>query len=106
MTENCRKGFAGKGKPSGKFDDRGGRFDEEQPKKRAPMGTSRTANVWMAPGARPTRDGGGKTSHGRKPSVCSTSLQRHRAVRNVNRVAGDSDWIRAEEAPATTRFSR
>lgn len=94
------KGFAGKGKPSGKFDDRGGRFDEEQPKKRAPMGTSRTANVWMAPGARPTRDGGGKTSARAEAERLFNKPAEAPRRANVNRVAGDSDWIRAEEAPA------
>ena len=45
----------------GSRDDRGGR-DEARPKqKRPPLGTTRTANVWMAPGARPVAPKKAKT---------------------------------------------
>ncbi|WP_137135592.1 pseudouridine synthase [Rhizobium sp. FKY42] len=100
--------FAGKGKPSGKFDSRSGgrddRFEDEKPKKRAPMGTSRTANVWMAPGARPTKDGGaGKTSARAEAERLFNKPTEAPRRPNINRVEGDSDWIRAEEAPAPRR---
>lgn len=100
--------FAGKGKPSGKFDSRSGgrddRFEDEKPKKRAPMGTSRTANVWMAPGARPTKDGGAGKSSARAEAERLFNKPTEAPRRpNINRVEGDSDWIRAEEAPAQRR---
>ncbi|MCO5733189.1 pseudouridine synthase [Rhizobium sp. SSA_523] len=93
------KDFAKRGgKPGeGKFGD--GKFGDDKAKKRLPLGTSRTANVWMAPGARPTADGGTKKSaraeaerlfnKGGEPERRTSSIP-------INRVEGDSDWIRAE----------
>ncbi|SFB08154.1 23S rRNA pseudouridine2605 synthase [Rhizobium sp. NFR07] len=88
-------------KPAGKFGakpaDRD--FGDEKPKKRTPMGTSRTTNVWMAPGARPTTD-----DRGRKTSARAEAEQLFKkpAPENdrrvvVNRAADEEgDWIRAD----------
>jgi 23S rRNA pseudouridine2605 synthase len=83
-------------------------FDDEEPKKRPPMGTSRTANVWMAPGARPTTDAQGKRTSARAEAE---QLFKKPAPENdrrvvVNRVAGDSDWIRAENQDEGGRDDR
>lgn len=93
------------GKFQGKSEGRGGgRFDEEQPKKRPPMGSSRTANVWMAPGARPTADGVEKKSAARAEAERFFKKDQQETRRsNVNRVEGDSDWIRAESPPERSR---
>lgn len=94
------------GKPSGNFGPKGGdRFDDERPKKRPPMGTSRTANVWMAPGARPTADGSGakKSARAEAERLFSKDTAKDERRVTVNRVKGDSDWIRAEE-PANEGF--
>ena len=89
------RGYAGRGSR----DDHGDR--EEKPKKRAPMGTSRTANVWMAPGARPTPESKAKKSSAR--AQAEHLFDRPKPVNDrrvvVNRVEGDDDWIRAD-APA------
>ena len=94
-------------KPRGKFGARDDRRDdrdfgrdtgEEKPKKRPPMGTSRTANVWMAPGARPTADGKERKSSARAEAeqlFKKTPENDRRIV--VNRADDDNDWIRAEE---------
>jgi len=88
-------------KPRGKGvirgDDRD--FGDDRPKKRPPMGTSRTANVWMAPGARPTTDGKAKRSSARAEAeqfFKKPAPENDRRV-VVNRADDDSDWIRAEE---------
>jgi 23S rRNA pseudouridine2605 synthase len=90
-------------RPSGKFgaksSDRD--FGDEKPKKRPPMGTSRTANVWMAPGARPTTDEGGRKVSARAQAE---QLFKKPAPENdlrvkINRVKDDSDWIRGEDQP-------
>lgn len=101
--------FGGKfsGKSEGGFGAKGGdRFEEERPKKRAPMGTSRTANVWMAPGARPTADGAGakKSARAEAERLFNKDAAKDERRVTVNRVKGDSDWIRAEEpAPRNSR---
>ena len=83
------------GSGSGPRDDRG---SGEKPKKRPPMGTSRTANVWMAPGARPTTDAKGKRSSARAEAEKLFDKPKAPEDRRVvvNRAAEDSDWIRAE----------
>ncbi|WP_137132400.1 pseudouridine synthase [Rhizobium sp. FY34] len=84
----------------GKFAPRGGAggFDEDKPKKRPPMGTSRTANVWMAPGARPTADGKANPSARAEAERLFAKGTDDASLRvQVNRVQGDSDWIRADE---------
>ncbi|WP_105381608.1 pseudouridine synthase [Neorhizobium alkalisoli] len=88
-----------RGKGGAKSNDRD--FGEERPKKRPPMGTSRTANVWMAPGARPTADGKVKKTSARAEAE---QLFKKPAPENdrrvvVKRAEEDSDWIRAD-APA------
>ncbi len=40
-------------KPAFKRGDKFERSEEDRPKRKSPPGQSRTANVWMAPGARP-----------------------------------------------------
>ncbi len=103
------KGFGAKGAGRGGFADRGRDGEgDERPKKRPALGTSRTANVWMAPGARPTTD-----DRGRKTSARAEAEQLfkkpgpendRRVV--VNRVEGDSDWIRADSPPEPERGDR
>ena len=96
----AERGFAGKSAPrGGSRDDRGS--GAEKPKKRLPMGTSRTANVWMAPGARPTTDSKAKKSSARAEAerlFDKPSPQSERRV-VVKRADEDSDWIRAETPP-------
>ncbi|MDP9835346.1 23S rRNA pseudouridine2605 synthase [Neorhizobium huautlense] len=101
------KSFGNKGPARGGFAGRDGE-GEERPKKRPALGTSRTANVWMAPGARPTTD-----DRGRKTSARAEAEQLfkkpgpendRRVV--VNRVEGDSDWIRADSPPEPERGDR
>ena len=102
------------GRPDGRRDDRGfagspargarddRSFSDEKPKKRPPMGTSRTANVWMAPGARPTTDAKGKRTTARAEAERLFDKPKPHNDRPVvvNRVAEDRDWIRGEDAPA------
>ncbi len=82
--------------------DRGDRGDREDKQfdaapKRKPMGSSRTANVWMAPGAKPLsekqRSKRGAIPNA-KPVVASPDLKGPRV--KVTRAAEDRDWIRAE----------
>ncbi len=92
------------GKFGGKSSDRD--FGDEKPKKRPPMGTSRTANVWMAPGARPTTDEGGRKVSARAQAE---QLFKKPAPENdlrvkINRVKDDSDWIRGEDQPERGGF--
>ena len=99
-----------KGKPAGKFGGKPG-FDrdrdddegeERRPPRRAPA-TSRTANVWMAPGAKPV---GEKEAARRrkiptpnaKPIVASPDTKGPRV--KVTRASEDKDWIRAESGPS------
>ncbi len=107
-------------KPAGKFGAKSGAgfgarsadrdAGDDKPKKRAPMGTSRTANVWMAPGARPTADGGARKSSARAEAE---QLFRKPAPENerrvvINRAADeDGDWIRADgpDKPARGGFA-
>jgi 23S rRNA pseudouridine2605 synthase len=88
------------GKPFGKpgFKDREADEAEFKPKRRTP-GSSRTANVWMAPGARPV---GEKEAARRKkiappnakPIAASPDTKGPRVT--VTRASEDKDWIRAE----------
>ncbi|MBW6420888.1 pseudouridine synthase [Rhizobium sp. XQZ8] len=92
-----------RGKPGARTDRRDDRdfgrdVGEDKAKKRPPMGTSRTANVWMAPGARPTADGKERKSSARAEAeqlFKKTPENDRRIV--VNRADDDNDWIRAEE---------
>src|SRR5690606_5398522 len=88
------KSFGGRGR-----DEPG--FDEDKPKKRPPMGTSRTANVWMAPGARPTTENKARKSSARADAerlVDKPKPQNDRPV-IVKRAGDASDWIRADSPP-------
>jgi 23S rRNA pseudouridine2605 synthase len=97
---NDRGGFGGGAR--GKGDDRDS--SDEKAKKRPPMGTSRTANVWMAPGARPTTDSKAKKSSARAEAerlFDKPKPSERRVV--VNRADDDADWIRAENPPSGER---
>ncbi len=98
-------------KPAGKFAAKsGGKFGakgrgeddgEERRSARPPAGTSRTANVWMAPGAKPTRDGKERKSSARAEaeSVFKKPSAQDEARRSVVRHADDQgEWIRSEPA--------
>lgn len=84
------------GKPfaKGRDEDR----DDDRPK-RPPMGSNRTANVWMAPGARPTRDGKERKSvRAEAESVFkkpSAEADARRAI--VRHRDSDGEWIRADK---------
>ncbi|MGI2035062.1 pseudouridine synthase [Rhizobium panacihumi] len=103
------KGFGAKGPARGGFADRGRDGEgDERPKKRPALGTSRTANVWMAPGARPTTDDKGRKTSARAEAeqlFKKPGPENDRRV-VVNRVEGDSDWIRADSPPEPERGDR
>lgn len=64
-----------------------------------PCGTSRTANVWMAPGAKPTRDGKERKSSARAEaeSLFKKPSAQDEARRNVVRHAdAEGEWIRSD----------
>ncbi|QCL72400.1 pseudouridine synthase [Agrobacterium tumefaciens] len=87
-------------KPAGKFGGKG-RNDEEgdDRRPRQPIGTSRTANVWMAPGAKPTRDGKERKSSARAEaeSLFKKPSAQDEARRNVVRHAdAEGEWIRSD----------
>ncbi|MET3584299.1 23S rRNA pseudouridine2605 synthase [Pseudorhizobium tarimense] len=94
------RSFGGKGQRAGSPREDWG-FAEDKPKKRPPMGTSRTANVWMAPGARPTADGQARKSFARAEAERLFDKPKPQSERRVvvNRAEDDSDWIRAETPP-------
>jgi 23S rRNA pseudouridine2605 synthase len=88
-------------KPAGKFGSKPADrdFGEEKPKKRAPMGTSRTANVWMAPGARPTTDDRGRKTSARAEAeqLFKKPVPENDRKVVINRTADeDGEWIRAD----------
>jgi len=88
-------------KPAGKFGAKGRNEDdgEERRSPRQPAGTSRTANVWMAPGAKPTRDGKERKSSARAEaeSLFKKPSAQAEARRSVVRHADDEgEWIRSE----------
>ena len=100
------KPFAKGDKPFGKGNDRDGDSFEKKPP-RVP-GKSRTANVWMAPGARPVGEEKLKKQEALRARDKRTGKAAFTAApvdpRNaprvvVNRADDDPDWIRAE-APA------
>ncbi|HEV7435602.1 MAG TPA: pseudouridine synthase [Pseudorhizobium sp.] len=94
------RGVSGKSPRGGFREERS--FDDGKPKKRSPMGTTRTANVWMAPGARPTTDVKEKRTSARADAERLFEKPKPHNDRQVviNRVAEDRDWIRGEDAPA------
>ncbi|XHE13475.1 pseudouridine synthase [Agrobacterium deltaense] len=88
-------------KPAGKFGAKGRSEDdgEERRSPRQPAGTNRTANVWMAPGARPTRDGKERKSSARAEaeSLFKKPSAQAEARRNVVRHAdAEGEWIRSD----------
>ncbi|GAK70129.1 putative pseudouridine synthase [Agrobacterium rubi TR3 = NBRC 13261] len=83
------------GKPfaKGRDDER----DDDRPK-RPQMGSNRTANVWMAPGARPTRDGKERKSvRAEAESVFKPSAEADARRAIVRHRDVDGEWIRADK---------
>ncbi|MGR9495706.1 pseudouridine synthase [Rhizobium leguminosarum bv. viciae] len=93
-----------------KEDDRrdGGRREDERPKRPQPLGQRRSANVWMAPGARPL----GEKAAAKAAKNAQTARRRgeqapakndrveDRPRTQVNRVREeDGEWIRSSEQP-------
>ncbi|MBY3557402.1 pseudouridine synthase [Rhizobium laguerreae] len=85
-------------------DDRrdGGRRDDEKPKRPQPLGQRRSANVWMAPGARPL----GEKAAAKAAKNAQTARKRGEQSpakgpgTQVNRVREeDGEWIRSSEEP-------
>lgn len=95
-------------------DDRrdGGRFDDDKPKRPQPLGQRRSANVWMAPGARPL----GEKAAAKAAKNAQTARRRgeerpakgtgshhieDRPRTQINRVREeDGEWIRSSEQPS------
>ncbi|PDT01848.1 pseudouridine synthase [Rhizobium chutanense] len=94
-------------------DDRrdGGRRDDDKPKHPQPLGQRRSANVWMAPGARPLGEKAAAKAaknaqtarrRGEAPPAKGTGFDRieDRPRTQVNRVREeDGEWIRSSEEP-------
>ncbi|AHG44231.1 pseudouridylate synthase [Rhizobium leguminosarum bv. trifolii CB782] len=94
-------------------DDRrdGGRFDDEKPKRPQPLGQRRSANVWMAPGARPLGEKAAakaakneQTARRRGEQAGAKGAGSHhiedRLRTPINRVREeDGEWIRSSEEP-------
>ena len=82
-------------KPFGKGREEG---QEDRPK-RPPMGSNRTANVWMAPGAKPTRDGKERKSYREEADTAfkrpSAEEESRRGI--VKHKDSEGDWIRADK---------
>ncbi|NTJ41460.1 pseudouridine synthase [Agrobacterium larrymoorei] len=84
-------------KPFGKGRDE--RAEDDTRPKRPPMGSNRTANVWMAPGAKPTRDGKERRSFRAEAEAVfkkpSAEADARRAI--VKHRDSDGEWIRADK---------
>ncbi|EJC82756.1 pseudouridine synthase family protein [Rhizobium leguminosarum bv. trifolii WSM2297] len=94
-------------------DDRrdGGRFDDDKPKRPQPLGQRRSANVWMAPGARPLGEKAAakaakneQTARRRGEQTPAKGAGSHhiedRPRTQINRVREeDGEWIRSSEEP-------
>ncbi|KKZ87596.1 pseudouridine synthase [Rhizobium phaseoli] len=94
-------------------DDRrdGGRRDDEKPKRSEPLGQRRSANVWMAPGARPLGEKAAAKAaknaqtarrRGEQAPAKSAAFDRieDRPRTPINRVLEeDGEWIRSSEQP-------
>ncbi|MBB3648392.1 23S rRNA pseudouridine2605 synthase [Rhizobium sp. BK619] len=94
-------------------DDRrdGGRFDDDKPKRPQPLGQRRSANVWMAPGARPLGEKAAakaakneQTARRRGEQAPAKGTGSHhiedRPRTQINRVREeDGEWIRSSEQP-------
>lgn len=96
-----KQGWAAAPKGGKSFDrDAGG----EKPKKRPPAGTSRTANVWMAPGARPTADGKPhRSARAEAENFFKKPVPENDRRVVVKRADDDRDWIRADEPERSPR---
>ncbi|KQO78873.1 pseudouridine synthase [Rhizobium sp. Leaf262] len=71
--------------------------DDDRPK-RPQMGSNRTANVWMAPGAKPTRDGKERKSvRAEAESVFKPSAEADARRAIVRHRDVDGEWIRADK---------
>ncbi|MBB6220155.1 pseudouridine synthase [Rhizobium leguminosarum] len=95
-------------------DDRrdGGRFDDDKPKRPQPLGQRRSANVWMAPGARPLGEKAAakaakneQTARRRGEQAPAKGTGSHhiedRPRTQINRVREeDGEWIRSSEQPS------
>ena len=72
---------------------------EDTRPKRPPMGSNRTANVWMAPGAKPTRDGKERKSFRAEAEAVfakpSAEADSRRAI--VRHRDSEGEWIRADK---------
>ncbi|MBX5153781.1 pseudouridine synthase [Rhizobium lentis] len=100
-------------RPGGRRDDdrRGGRRDEDKPKRAQPLGQRRSANVWMAPGARPLGEKAAAKAaknaqtarrRGEQPAAKTNAFDRieDRPRTPINRVREeDGEWIRSSEQP-------
>ncbi|WP_064710877.1 pseudouridine synthase [Rhizobium bangladeshense] len=94
-------------------DDRrdGGRRDDDKPKRSQPLGQRRSANVWMAPGARPLGEKAAAKAaknaqtarrRGEQPAAKNNAFDRieDRPRTPINRVREeDGEWIRSSEQP-------
>ncbi|MBX4902229.1 pseudouridine synthase [Rhizobium bangladeshense] len=94
-------------------DDRrdGGRRDDDKPKRPQPLGQRRSANVWMAPGARPLGEKAAAKAaknaqtarrRGEQPAAKNNAFDRieDRPRTPINRVREeDGEWIRSSEQP-------
>ncbi|ABC89646.1 pseudouridylate synthase, subunit B protein [Rhizobium etli CFN 42] len=94
-------------------DDRrdGGRKDDDKPKRSQPPGQRRSANVWMAPGARPlgekaaakaAKNAQAARRRGEQPAAKTNAFDRieDRPRTQINRVREeDGEWIRSSEQP-------
>lgn len=72
--------------------------DDDRGPKRPPMGSNRTANVWMAPGAKPTRDGKERKSiRAEAESVFKPSAEADARRAIVRHRDDEGEWIRADK---------
>ncbi|SCB59722.1 23S rRNA pseudouridine2605 synthase [Rhizobium aethiopicum] len=89
----------------------GGRRDDDKPKRPQPLGQRRSANVWMAPGARPLGEKAAAKAaknaqtarrRGEQPGAKNNAFDRieDRPRTQINRVREeDGEWIRSSEQP-------
>ncbi|WHA40720.1 pseudouridine synthase [Agrobacterium larrymoorei] len=98
-------------KPAGKFAPKGRDEDEADDRgpKRPPLGSNRTANVWMAPGAKPTRDGKARKLSARAEAESlfkkpSAQAEARRAI--VKHNDDEGSWIRSDSPKEDDRGGR
>lgn len=96
----------GRGAPKGRGGDDAG---EERSFSKRPgpgFGSKRPANVWIAPGGRPTTEPVKPKRPGtveKDRSLRSSTPEAEQKRVKINRVPGDRDWIRADETPREER---